>query len=214
MKNFRALHPIIPRLSAALCLFGALPAMVSGCSPVGVAIGAGATAGVVIAEERSFEDAAIDTRITLEISEALFQAHIDDLFGPTNIDVVEGRVLLSGMLRTQELADRAGGIAWKANGVRKVYNEFQIGDGSLVDPVRDRWITTQLRGRLLGDENIFDVNYALTTVAGTIYINGIARSQQELDRVVAHASDIEYVRRLVPHVVMIDDPIRLPPADG
>ena len=208
MPISRRAHPL--RLCAALCLIGALPAALSGCSPVGVAVGLGATAGVMIAEERSIEDAGIDTRITLEISEALFQAHIDDLFGPTNIDVVEGRVLLSGMVRTQELADRGGGIAWQASGVRKVYNEYQIGDGSMVDPVRDRWITTQLRGRLLGDENVYDVNYTITTVAGTLYLIGIARGQAELDLVTAHASDIAYVRRLVSHVVMIDDPIRLP----
>lgn len=211
MPTSRRRHPL--SLWAALCLFGAVPTALSGCSPVSVAVGIGATAGLVIAEERSIEDVGIDTRITLEISEALFQAHIDDLFGPTNIDVVEGRVLLSGMVRTQELADRGNGIAWQASGVRKVYNEYQIGAGSMVDPLRDRWITTQLHGRLLGDENVYDVNYTITTVAGTIYLMGIARGQAELDLVTAHASDIAYVRRLVSHVVMIDDPIRLPSAD-
>ena len=53
-------------------------------------------------------------------------------------------------------------------------------------------------------------NDTITTVAGTLYLIGIARGQAELDLVTAHASDIAYVRRLVSHVVMIDDPIRLP----
>ena len=50
----------------------------------------------------------------------------------------------------------------------------------------------------------------ITAVAGTIHLIGIARGQAEFDLVTAHASDIAYVRRLVSHVVMIDDPIRLP----
>jgi osmotically-inducible protein OsmY len=186
----------------------------SSCTPVGVAAGVGATAGVVIAEERSVKDAAIDTRITVELAEALFQTHIDDLFRPVSIDVVEGRVMLSGMVKSQELADQAGEIAWKIDGVRQVYNELQIGDDSLVDPVRDRWITTKLRGRLLGDTKVFDVNYSITTMAGTIHLIGIAQDQAEIDRVVAHASDIKQVRRIVNHVVLKTDPSRQRAAEG
>lgn len=186
----------------------------SACTPVGIAVGAGATAGIVIAEERSVEDAAIDTAISAQINEALFQAHIDDLFRSVVVDVVEGRVMLSGMVKNQELADEAGEIAWKFDGVHQVYNEIQIGDGSLVDPARDRWITSQLRGRVLTDEGVYDVNYAFTTVAGTIHMIGIAQNQAEIDRVVAHARDIAYVRRIVNHVVVKTDPSRLQAAGG
>jgi osmotically-inducible protein OsmY len=186
-----------------------MPAVLHGCSPVGVAVGAAAVAGVALAEERSVEDVATDARISVEYGEALFQAHIDDLFRTVYADVMEGRVLLSGMVRNQELADRAGNIAWQIDGVRKVYNEIQIGDAALIDEGRDRWITAELHGRLLSDGDVYDVNYAITTVAGTIHINGIAQSQRELDIVIAHASDIEYVRRLVTHVVRINDPVRM-----
>ena len=82
-------------------------------------------------------------------------------------------------------------------GVRQVYNDLQIGDDSLVDPARDRWITTKLRGRVLADAGIFDVNYSITTVAGTIHLIGVAQDQAEIDRVVAHASDIAQVRRIL-----------------
>ncbi len=186
----------------------------SACTPVGVAVGVGATAGVVIAEERSVSDATIDTGITVEIAEALFQTQIDDLFRPINIDVVEGRVMLSGMVKSQELGDQAVEIAWKVDGVRQVYNDLQIGDDSLVDPARDRWITTKLRGRVLADAGIFDVNYSITTVAGTIHLIGVAQDQAEIDRVVAHASDIAQVRRIVKHVVLKTDPSRQKAADG
>ena len=49
MPTSRRRHPL--SLWAALCLFGAVPTALSGCSPVSVAVGIGATAALVIAEE-------------------------------------------------------------------------------------------------------------------------------------------------------------------
>ncbi len=183
-------------------------ALAVACTPIGAGIGAGATVGVVIAQGRSAGDALKDTRINLEISEALFQAHIDDLFREVHVDVMEGRVLLTGLVNTEDLADRANLIAWKVDGVAKVINEIRVGEPGTLDAVRDRWISTKLRGRLLGDIEIFDVNYSIVTVAGTIYLLGIAQDQAELDRVLAHARDVAYVRRVTTHVVMKDDPER------
>jgi osmotically-inducible protein OsmY len=178
------------------------------CNPIAVGLGAGAAAGVVIAQERSAGDAVMDARINLEISEALFQAHIDDLYREVNVDVIEGRVLLTGQVRTQALADQAALTAWKVEGVAKVINEVRVGESGTVAGVRDGWITTRLRARLIGDAEIFDVNYTITTVGGSIYLLGIGQSQDELERVLAHARDVPYVRRVVAHVVMKDDPSR------
>jgi len=205
-RRLAAVRPLIAWAAAALLLAAAGP---SGCTTLGVAVGAGAAAGVAVAEERSVEDAAKDTKIAFVIGEALFQTQIDDLFRPINIDVVEGRVMLTGMVKTQELADKAGEIAWKAEGVRHVYNDIQVGDGSLVDPVRDRWITTTLRSRLLADGSVYDINYSITTVAGVIHLIGIARDEAEHDRVRAYARDIAHVRRVVDHVLLKSDPQRL-----
>ncbi|MDP6953966.1 MAG: BON domain-containing protein [Alphaproteobacteria bacterium] len=197
-----------PGLILALLTAVAAALTQSACTPIGVGIGAGAAAGVVLAQERSAADAVKDARINLEISEALFQAHIDDLYREVNVDVMEGRVLLTGHVKSQALADEAALIGWKVDGVAKVINEIRVGDIGTVGGVRDGWITTRLRARLIGDAEIFDVNYAITTVGGSIYLLGIGQSQDELERVLAHARDVPYVRRVVTHVVMKDDPSR------
>jgi hypothetical protein len=36
----------------------------------------------------------------------------------------------------------------------------------------------------------------------------VAQSQAELDRVIAHAKDVSYVRRVVSYVLLKDDPAR------
>ena len=37
-------------------------------------------------------------------------------------------------------------------------------------------------------------------VNGIVYLIGIAQNQKELDRVIAHARDINYVRNIISHV--------------
>ncbi len=44
------------------------------------------------------------------------------------------------------------------------------------------------------------MNYSIETVNGVVYLIGVAQSQEELDRVINHARQISYVRRIVSHV--------------
>ncbi|HJN20892.1 MAG: BON domain-containing protein [Alphaproteobacteria bacterium] len=194
------------RVGLFLVLLAAL--MQGACSPLGVGISATTATGVVIAQERSAGDAVDDAGINLQISEALFQAHIDDLYRKVNVDVMEARVLLTGQVKTQQLVDQAALIAWKVDGVATVINEVRVGELDALEIVRDRWISMRLRVRMLGDTEIYDVNYTIVTVGGSIYLLGIGQSQDELEQVLAHARDMPYVRRVVAHVVMKDDPSR------
>jgi osmotically-inducible protein OsmY len=72
---------------------------------------------------------------------------------------------------------------------------------------------TELRSRLLFAKNIQSVNYSIEAVNGTVYLLGVAQDQAELDRVLDVARNVNYVRRVVSHVLMKDDPRRFrPPA--
>jgi len=89
--------------------------------------------------------------------------------------------------------------------VREVINEIEVDDkSSLTDSARDEWIATKLKGRLLADREINSINYSIETVNRSIYLMGIARNQAELDRVIRHAKDISYVRRVVSYVRVKD----------
>jgi len=182
----------------------AAAASLSGCA--GALMGAGATAGIAVAQERSVGDAIDDAAVEVEVNHYLFQEHVDDLFRAVSVESVEGRVLLTGNVKTQELRDRATELAYKADDVREVINEIEITDkGGIIDYTNDAWITARLRGKLLGDSEIFDINYSITTKNGVIYLLGIAQDQEELERVIAHARNIPRVRKVVSHVVLKDD---------
>ena len=193
-----------PAAALALLLAGSL--CLSGCAEV--LLGAAATAGLTVAEERSVGTAVDDLTIRGELNHIFFQENID-LYQDVSFSVIEGRVLLKGSVPTPEDRVRALQLAWQAGGVREVINEIQVTDDSgLLDFALDTLISTQLKAKLLLDGDVLSINYSVETVNGTVYIMGIAQNEAELERVMEYARDIGGVKRLVSHVVMKDDPRR------
>ena len=183
---------------------GSLP--LAGCTEI--IVGTAATTGVAIAEERSVGDAVDDLTIRAELNHLFFRDDVE-LYRNVSFSVFEGRVLLKGTVPTPEARIHALRLAWQAAGVREVINELQVTDDSgILDYARDTWISAQLKGRLLVDGEVLSINYAIETVNGTVYLIGIAQDEAELARVVAHAHDIEDVKRVVSHVVVKDDQSR------
>ena len=169
-----------------------------GCA--GVAVGAGATTGVAALQERGLEVAARDTRLEAKVI-AEWLTYNDKLVVKISVEVYEGRALLTGSVDGDAMRADAVRLTWKVAGIKDVLNEIQVVAGSgLIDLARDTWITTQLKSKLTFDEGVLAINYAIETVNGVVYLIGIAQNQAELDRVVGHARDIEYVRNVISHV--------------
>lgn len=190
--------PPLRRGAAAGFLFALLA--FGGCTPLGLAVGAGAATGVAAYEERGVDGAARDLRITGGILDLWLQADYH-LPAEVGLEVYDGRVMLTGQVRDEKIRTEAVALAWKVDGVQDVLNDIIVTDkGSLLDTARDSWITTQLKTELTFDKSIMAINYAIETVGGTVYMIGIAQNQGELDRVLAHARSIAYVRAVVNHV--------------
>ena len=183
----------------------------SACSVVGLATGAGAGTAIAASEERGIggtvEDATLRTKINYALLDKNFR-----LFRRVSTSVHEGRVLLMGIVPSPEAMADAVRLAWQVKGTREVINELQVApDESFLDDVRDKWISTKLRTRIMLDKEIEAINYSIETVARVIYILGIAQNREELDRVIRTARDIEYVEKIISHVVLKDDPRRKAP---
>ena len=171
-------------------------------------VGAATTTGLALAEERTVGDAVEDLSIQAELNHLFFQDDLD-LYDDVSISVVEGRVLLKGIVPTHEDRLRASRVARQATGIREVINEMQVtAEGGFLDYARDRWISLRVDAKLLFDIDILSVNYDVETVNGTVYIMGIAQDEDELGRVMAHARRVDGVKTVVSHVIMKDDPRR------
>ena len=74
--------------------------------------------------------------------------------------------------------------------------------------LEDAWISNRLRLALLTDSQVSSVNYNVETVDKVVHLTGLARSRDELCKVIDHAATTPGVVRVVSHVLTIDDPRR------
>jgi osmotically-inducible protein OsmY len=159
-------------------------------------------------QERPLSRAVDDFNTRAELNGRLI-AENPSLFADVSTTVIEGRVHLSGNVPTNEDRLAATRIAWDTPNVTEVVNDIEVTDeASLGDVVRDRWISAQVRGRILTDGAIRDSNYTIDTQNRVVFVLGIAQNQRELDRVLAQARAVDGVRRVVNYAVLKDDPRR------
>ncbi len=194
-----------PARSAALAVLGVVAVLavpLAGCTPVGVAVGAGAAGATAAQTEKGFTRSVDDSRIRLQLNAKFFETNYD-LFSNVSFTVDQGRVLLTGTVEDPEDRVTATRLAWTADGVVEVINELQVTDQStLTDFGRDARIGTELRVKLLADDQIASINYSIEVVNQTVYLMGIARTPAELGRAIGHARNIPYVRGVVDYVTV------------
>ena len=101
---------------------------------------------MVIAEgDRSLGAVVDDATIKLNIS-ARFLAEDSDLFLKIDTKVLEGRVLLTGIVDAQETRILAIKKVWEVQGVVEVINEIDVGDQTTIkEYANDLWISTQIK---------------------------------------------------------------------
>lgn len=194
-------------LPVVLTIAVAVPAL-SGC--VGMVIGAGAEAGVAGSQERGFSGSIDDAKIRTDINAAWLNKS-GEMFRKVDLNIYEGRVMLTGYVPNATERDDAVRLTWQVTGVKEVINEIQVDPNGLgfSDQSHDLWIQQKLQSQLLFDKDVKNINYEIDVVDSAIYILGVAQNQAELDRVLAHASDISGVKRVVNHVILVTDPRRV-----
>ncbi|HMK69010.1 MAG TPA: BON domain-containing protein [Stellaceae bacterium] len=191
-----ARHPYCSALAALglLSLLAPLPGCVAAA---GVSV---AAVGYQSTQDRGLGGAVSDATIKTAIT-ASYSHYDSALSGGIDVEVYEGRVLLTGRVPTQEQHDLAVRTAWKVKGVTQVYDEVKLGaTPSNDDDLSDGWISTRLRNELLWDSDVRQINYTVTTSDHVVYIIGSARNREELDRVTAYARNVPNVRRVVSYV--------------
>lgn len=183
------------KLILSLC---ASSLLLSGC--VGAAVGAGAAVGVSAAKEGGIQTSIKDEAIRIKISDLWFKRSTS-LFGKLNLNVNQGRVLVTGVVQNPEDRVEAIRLAWQPKGVKQVINEVRVGNSSSFGSyAQDTWIAGQLRTRLTFEKYIQSINYSIEVVQGTVYLMGVAQDQQELDRTIGVARRIKGVKEVISYV--------------
>ncbi|MCB1556862.1 MAG: BON domain-containing protein [Alphaproteobacteria bacterium] len=179
--------------------------LLSACSPIGVAAGAGAAVGIAAAQEGGIKGTTNDIKIKARISDLWFKYDLET-FAKLHLTVDQGRVLITGVVQDPDDRVEAVRLAWQVEGVRQVINEIRIAQGEgLPGYVRDQWISARLRTALTFDRDVQSINYSIDAVGGTVYLMGVAQNQAELNKVIETARTISHVKQVVSYVKMAGD---------
>lgn len=189
----------------ALLLPVLVPAL-AGCSPIGMAETAGVFVAVQATQERGLGTALSDDVIWTKV-QARWLDNDADMFSKVRLQIQEGRLLLTGVVQKASARVTAVRLAWEVDGVKQVIDEIKVAEApDLGQAIQDQWVAQELRNKMLLDIKIRSVNYSVEAVEGTIYLMGIAQDNAELQRVIDHARDISYVRRVTSYVRIKGEP--------
>src|SRR5215813_11214019 len=183
--------------------YGALTA----CSPVGTAIGAAAYTADLATQERGLYQGLDDNRMWIAIN-ARFAAADLDVAQSVHLQVQEGRVLLSGVVDTQEQRLAAVKAAWQEPGVREVINHIEVTKGrDLGQIAEDQYLAEVVWLKLFADRAVRANNYSVECINGVVYLIGVGQTQDEIQRAVDHARDVPYVRDVQSYMRVKTDPL-------
>ena len=172
------------------------------CSPAGILASGGATGMVVAEGDRSFGTVVDDATIKINIASKFINSD-DNLFVDVGTNVLEGRVLLTGLVDNQEIRIDAVRRVWDVKGVNEVINEIQIGNReSIKEYAQDLWITTQVRGLAAKTIGLRSISYNFETIQGRVYIAGITSRADQLEELVKVAKTVKGVTEIINYVII------------
>lgn len=184
--------------------FIALLLAVTSCVETAV-VGAVGTAVTVISQERTMGRALDDAGIFWKIKTAYTKADAYDLLTGINVEVIEGRVYLTGKVPDAKTRVEAVTLAWEPKGVKEVINEVIVTNKkSLGTAAKNKWLKTKISNKLLFTGGVRSLNYSVEAIEGIVYLMGIAQTQEELDKATDAISEVNGVTKIINHVRVRD----------
>ena len=193
------------RLASLSLLLGlSLTGLLSGCGSIMSSAGAGP-----IEEDpgertvgQQLTDESIETKAKVNINasgEGYDEAHL-------NIVSFNGFVLLAGQVPSEALKTLATDVVRKIEGVRRIYNELEIGPAtSLGTRSHDTWITTKVKSKLLASADTPGARVKVVTENSVVYLMGLL-TEEEADRVSLEAGEVSSAERVVQLFELIPAP--------
>jgi len=166
-------------------------------------------ATTTVAEDRSISQLATDAEIRLDINKKLLGENYRDLFLDVSSNVFEGRVMLTGSVKTLADKNRASALAQDITGVRTIYNDVQVTEqGGFTNTANDVWIEAKLKARLVAEKGVRSINLRWRVVNGVVYVIGRVRTTEEMGKVLTVIRDVDHVTRVVNHIVVKPAPVK------
>jgi len=167
-----------------------------------VATGVATKAVTVSNSDRSIGEYVDDVLIKAILKNSYFDQS-EKIFFNVDVEVSQGRVLLTGTVDNIDLRIEATRIAWGVKGVQTVINEIQISESdNILNFADDLVISTKVYAKLMLDEEVNSLNYNIETVNKVVYIIGISSSSDEKKKAIDLTKEVFGVEEVVEYITI------------
>ena len=175
--------------------------ILTNCS-IPVATGVTTKAVTVSNSDRSIGEYVDDVLIKAILKNSYFDQS-EKIFFNVDVEVSQGRVLLTGTVDNIDLRIEATRIAWGVKGVQTVINEIQISESdNILNFADDLVISTKVYAKLMLDEEANSLNYNIETVNKVVYIIGISSSSDEKKKAIDLTKEVFGVEEVVEYITI------------
>ena len=175
--------------------------ILTNCS-IPVATGVATKAVTVSNSDRSIGEYVDDVLIKAILKNSYFDQS-EKIFFNVDVEVSQGRVLLTGTVDNIDLRIEATRIAWGVKGVKTVINEIQISESdTILNYADDLVISTKVYAKLMLDEEVNSLNYNIETVNKVVYIIGISSSSDEKKKAIDLTKEVFGVEEVVEYITI------------
>tara|TARA_B100001057_G_scaffold454130_1_gene499634 strand:+ start:377 stop:967 length:591 start_codon:yes stop_codon:yes gene_type:complete len=175
--------------------------ILTNCS-IPVATGVATKAVTVSNSDRSIGEYVDDVLIKAILKNSYFDQS-EKIFFNVDVEVSQGRVLLTGTVDNIDLRIEATRIAWGVKGVQTVINEIQISESdNILNFADDLVISTKVYAKLMLDEEVNSLNYNIETVNKVVYIIGISSSSDEKQKAMDLTKEVFGVEEVVEYITI------------
>ena len=175
--------------------------ILTNCS-IPAATGAATKAVTVSNSDRSIGEYVDDVLIKAILKNSYFDQS-EKIFFNVDVEVSQGRVLLTGTVDNIDLRIEATRIAWGVKGVQTVINEIQISESdNILNFADDLVISTKVYAKLMLDEEVNSLNYNIETVNKVVYIIGISSSSDEKKKAIDLTKEVFGVEEVVEYITI------------
>ena len=184
-----------------LSIFLLFMLILTNCS-IPVATGVATKAVTVSNSDRSIGEYVDDVLIKAILKNSYFDQS-EKIFFNVDVEVSQGRVLLTGTVDNIDLRIEATRIAWGVKGVQTVINEIQISESdNILNFADDLVISTKVYAKLMLDEEVNSLNYNIETVNKVVYIIGISSSSDEKKKAIDLTKEVFGVEEVVEYITI------------
>jgi len=126
-------------------------------------------------------------------------------YSDIDMTIYEGRLMLTGTMRSDHGRRKLVENAWKADSVDQVIDEVFVGDKTpFRQGLEDTRIDQAVKTKLIGARDVTSADFKIAVSSSEVFVIGKARDQKQLERVLNIARTTSGVKKVVSHIVYKD----------